>query len=270
MDSLCFDDNKEDIEAKSAEGSSTVEVDEKFGDPEVSRHVGDEYQAEIPSLVAAPYLSQLIKKTGDSEMPESFSLGLPIPLMWAHCIFESSFGTLESVISEEGQLISQNECPRVRVGHSALLGEGKKVGGFSNFQSSSKCDETGIDSYCGLKSELDQSGGKYLLPGLLVDQSWTDVEYNSFFLGLYVFGKNFNFIKKFVGSKSMGDIQSFYYGKFYRSKGYDRWSECRKLRTRRCIYGQKIFTGWRQQELLSRLFSHVSGECQTMLVEVSP
>ncbi|XP_061369412.1 uncharacterized protein LOC133312249 [Gastrolobium bilobum] len=275
MDSLCFDEYKEDVEVKSAEGFLTSDfsgVDDKFGDPEVLPRVGDQYQAEIPSLIAAPHLSQLIKKSRDSEisvnMPESFSLGLPIPLKWAHCKFESSCGTSESVTSEEGQVISENECSEVKL-QTALLGEGKNVGGFSSFQSFSKGDETDIDSCPELKTELDQPRGKYLLPGLLSDQSWTDTEYNSFLLGLYVFGKSLNFLKRFVGSKNMGDILSFYYGKFFRSKAYCRWSECRKMRTRRYIYGQKIFTGWRQQELLSRLFSHVPGECQTILVEIS-
>ncbi|TKY61805.1 hypothetical protein E2542_SST11658 [Spatholobus suberectus] len=259
MDSRCFDDNKEDNEVKSAEGSG-----DKFGDPEVLPRVGDEYQAEIPSLITAPYLSELVEKTRDSEITinvqESISLGLPIPLKWAHCKFEGSCGcgTLESVTNEAGPVISENECPEVRVKlQTASHGEEKNVGGFSNFESSSKNDEK------------DQLRVKYLLPGLLDDQSWTDIEYNSFLLGLYVFGKNLKLLKRFVGSKNMGDILFFYYAKFFKSKEYCRWSECRKLRTKRCIYGQKIFTGWRQQELLSRLFSHVPRECQTTLVEIS-
>ena len=277
MDSLCFGGDKDNIEMKSAEGfpvSDFSGLDDKFGDPEVLPHVGDQYQADIPPFIAAPYRSQLIRKARDSEItvnrPDSFSLGLPIPLMWAHCKLESSCETLESVTRDGGQVISENECAKVKVElQTTLLAEGKNVEGFSNLQSPPKCGEMYIDLYPELKTELDHLRGKCLLPGLLVDQSWTDTEYNSFLLGLYIFGKNLNLLKRFVGSKNMGDILSFYYGKFYRSKGYCRWSECRKLRTRRCIYGQKIFTGWRQQELLSRIFSHVSGECQTMLAEVS-
>ncbi|OIW13358.1 hypothetical protein TanjilG_02878 [Lupinus angustifolius] len=221
MNSLCYGDNKEDIEAKSTEGSSSIEVDDILGDPRVVPRVGDEYQAKIPPLVEAIYLPKLMKKIRDSKMPESFSLGIPSPLMQAHCVIENSYGMLESVISE-------------------------------------------------MKTEIDQSGGKDLVHGLLVCPSFTDIEYNRFLLCLYVFGKkNFKFVKKFVGSKNMGDIMSFYYGKFYRSKGYRRWSVSRKLRSKRYICGQKIFTEWRQQELLSRLFPHVSRECQTMLVEIS-
>ncbi|KAL2953975.1 hypothetical protein AAZX31_19G195900 [Glycine max] len=256
MDSRCIDDNKEDNEMKSAEGFEDI-----FGDPEVLPRVGEEYQAEIPSLITTPYLSQLVKKTRDSEITvieqESMSLGLPIPLKWAHCKFEGSCGCglSESFTSEAGPIISENECPEVEVTLQTVSHGGEKnVGGFSNFESSSKSV---------------QPRGKYLLPGLLDDQSWTDIEYNNFLLGLYVFGKNLKFLKRFVGSRTMGDILFFYYGKFFKSKEYCRWSECRKLRTKRCIYGQKIFTGWRQQELLSRLFPRVPGESQTTLVEIS-
>ncbi|KAK7396864.1 hypothetical protein VNO78_18026 [Psophocarpus tetragonolobus] len=258
MDSRCFDDNKQDNEGKSAEGFEDI-----FGDPEVLPRVGIEYQAEIPSLITAPYLSQLVKNKKDSEFTvieqEFSSLGLSIPLKWAHCKFYGSCGsgTLESVASETGRIISENKHPEVQEKlQTASHGEEKNGGRFSNFKSS-KSDEK------------DQLRGKYLLPGLLDDKSWTDIEYNSFLLGLYVFGKNLKFLKRFVGSRNMGDILFFYYGKFFKSKEYCRWSECRKLRTKRCIYGQKIFTGWRQQELLSRLFSQVPGECQTTLVEIS-
>ena len=256
MDALCFDDNKEGIEVKSAEGFPTsdfTDMDDKFGDRQMVPRVGDQYQAEIPSLTAAPHLSQLIEKLRDSDKPESISLGLHIPLTRPHCKLQNGFETLESVTSEEGLLIAGEQ----------------KVGGLPNFQCSFKFDETVIDSFTGVKTELDQPKGLCLLRGSSSDRSWTDIECDSFLLGLYAFGKNLNPLKRFVGSKSMGDILSFYYGKFYRSEGYCRWSKCRKLRGRRRIYGQKIFTGWRQQELLSRLFSNVSGECQTMLVEVS-
>ncbi|CAJ1878779.1 unnamed protein product [Sphenostylis stenocarpa] len=254
MDSCCLDAYKEDSEGKYAEG---------FGDPEVQPRVGEEYQAEIPPLISVSCRSQLVKKIRDSEITvnvqESISLGLPIPLKWAHCEFDGSrgCGTLGYVRNEVGPAISENECSETKVElYAASHGERTNVGGFSNFKPSSK------------SHEKDQTREKYLLPGLLEDQSWTDIEYNSFLLGLYVFGKKLNFLKRFVGSKSMGDILSLYYGKFYKSKDYCRWAECRKLRTKRCIYGRKIFTGWRQQELLSRLFSHLPRECHTALLEV--
>ncbi|KAF7818230.1 uncharacterized protein G2W53_023685 [Senna tora] len=275
MGVLCPDYGTEGTEGKSGEGSSTSgssDMDDKFGEPEVVPRVGDEYQADIPQLISVPGISQLLKKFRDSEVTVNLpkSLGLPISLMWAYCKAESSCETAESVISEEGQVISENNCPQVKFEPmtAALLGEGKNARGFLNFQSSFKCGEMGIDSYRELKLELDQAKEMSLLPGSSAE-SWTVIEYNSFLLGLYVFGKNFNLVKRFVGSKNMGDLLSFYYGKFYKSEGYRRWSDCRKLKNKRCISGQKIFTGWRQQELLSRLFSHVSKECQNTLVELS-
>ncbi|XP_038998294.1 uncharacterized protein LOC120123480 [Hibiscus syriacus] len=67
----------------------------------------------------------------------------------------------------------------------------------------------------------------------------------------------------------MGDILSFYHGAFYRSDGYRKWSDRQKKSRRKNIYGWKIFTGWRQQELLSRLLAHVPDELQNNLLEVS-
>ncbi|ONK78656.1 uncharacterized protein A4U43_C02F21080 [Asparagus officinalis] len=67
----------------------------------------------------------------------------------------------------------------------------------------------------------------------------------------------------------MGDVLSFYYGKFYRSDAQRRWVECRKTKSRKCILGHRIFTGWRQQELLSRLLSSRSKEVQETLIEVT-
>ncbi|KAK3189763.1 hypothetical protein Dsin_029324 [Dipteronia sinensis] len=113
-----------------------------------------------------------------------------------------------------------------------------------------------------------QGKGYRLVPGS-AGNTWSDNDEASFLLGLYIFGKNLVQVTKFVESKRMGEILSFYYGKFYRSDKYRRWSECRKIRSRRFIYGQRIFTGLRQQELLSRLLLHVSEECKKSLLEDS-
>ncbi|KAL4395379.1 hypothetical protein HN51_023323 [Arachis hypogaea] len=206
MKALCFeDDNKEGTETKSY-------LDNKRRDRKEAPRIGDQYQAEIPSLITEPRICQSVKISRDSDKTEAVSLKLRIPLIRPHCKLKSSFEILESVTT-----------PR----------------------------------------------GSNLLPGLLSAPSWTEVERNSFLLGLYAFGKNLNTVKRFVGSKSMGEILSFYYGKFHRSEGYCRWSKCRKWRSNRRIYGQKIFIGWRQQELLSRLSSQVSKECQITVVELT-
>lgn len=59
------------------------------------------------------------------------------------------------------------------------------------------------------------------LPGSL-GESWRDNECDSFLLHLYIFGKNLTLVKRFVKSKELGDILSFYYGKFHRSYRYHR------------------------------------------------
>ncbi|WJX85400.1 hypothetical protein P8452_67859 [Trifolium repens] len=107
-----------------------------------------------------------------------------------------------------------------------------------------------------------------LAPGRL-SSSWSDADRKSFLLGLFIFGKNFIQIKRFLDNKGMGEILSFYYGKFYKTDGYRRWSECRKKKGRKCMIGHKLFTGPRQHELLSRLIPHVSEESQDTLLQVS-
>ncbi|GAU38720.1 hypothetical protein TSUD_396490 [Trifolium subterraneum] len=99
--------------------------------------------------------------------------------------------------------------------------------------------------------------------------SWSDADTKSFLLGLFIFGKNFIQIKRFLDNKGMGEILSLYYGKFYKTDGYRRWSECRKKKGRKCMIGRKLFTGPRQHELLSRLIPHVSEEYQDNLLQVS-
>ncbi|XP_045796615.1 uncharacterized protein LOC123890915 isoform X2 [Trifolium pratense] len=107
-----------------------------------------------------------------------------------------------------------------------------------------------------------------LAPGIL-SSSWSDADKKSFLLGLFIFGKNFIQIKRFLDNKGMGEILSFYYGKFYKTDGYRRWLECRKTKGRKCMIGRKLFTGPRQHELLSRLIPHVSEESQDTLLQVS-
>ncbi|XP_039683962.1 uncharacterized protein [Medicago truncatula] len=84
-----------------------------------------------------------------------------------------------------------------------------------------------------------------------------------------MFGKNFIQIKRFLENKLMGEILSFYYGEFYKTEGYRRWSKCRRKKGGKCMTGQKLFAGPRQQELLSRLITHVSEESQDTLLQVS-
>ncbi|AES82483.1 putative transcription regulator Homeodomain-LIKE family [Medicago truncatula] len=104
---------------------------------------------------------------------------------------------------------------------------------------------------------------------LPMSETWSDADTKCFLLSLFIFGKNFTPIKRFIENKGMGEILSFYYGKFYKTDGYCRWSECMKLKGRKCMIGKKLFTGPRQDELLSRLIPHVSEESQDSLLQIS-
>ncbi|XVF72575.1 hypothetical protein PTKIN_Ptkin12aG0131900 [Pterospermum kingtungense] len=270
MDTTVVDTDMEGIKDESAEQllSSHTFLDEIFGDPEVIPQVGDQYQAEIPPLIGEYRSLQVVKEPIYSKVimnvPNHFPMGLPIPLIWKKTE-ESINGALEFDNSEESHIMSSHGCAEYKV-----EGDGEDIRGYSKLQPT-----TGIKLDAGLlfptesKSKPNQvDRGPCPLPGFL-NEVWNDIEIDSFLLGLYIFGKNLNLVKDFVGIKGMGEILSFYYGKFYRSDGHLRWSECRKLRSRRCVSGEKLFRGWRQQELLSRLFSHLSKECQDMLLEVS-
>ncbi|CAJ1976127.1 unnamed protein product [Sphenostylis stenocarpa] len=102
-----------------------------------------------------------------------------------------------------------------------------------------------------------------------LNNSWSDADVKSFLLGLFIFGKNFVQIKRFLENKEMGEILSFYYGKFYKSDEYRRWSDCKKLKGRKCITGHKLFSGQKHRELLSRLIFRVSEEFKDALQQVS-
>ncbi|XP_047317352.1 uncharacterized protein LOC124920832 [Impatiens glandulifera] len=108
----------------------------------------------------------------------------------------------------------------------------------------------------------------YLVPGSK-EEGWSEIEEAGLLLGLYIFGKDFVKLKVFLTCKTMGSILSFYYGKFYKSDGYRRWSDCRKTKSRKIVLGQKIFSGFRLQELLSRLSLHASEERRNALSKVS-
>ncbi|KAF8006536.1 hypothetical protein BT93_K0744 [Corymbia citriodora subsp. variegata] len=199
-----------------------------FGDPQALPRVGDQYQAEIPSLVVEYDPIQKSNKLNGAQF-----VGKGENLMTPNTMF-----TGEDMKGLE------------------WLGE---VDGADKMDVHSLVEEP--------KTKMDLDVGIYNLPDSS-SEGWTNVECDGFLLGLYIFGKNLILVKRFVESKPMGDILRFYYGKFYGSSGYRRWSGNRKLR-RRCVSGKKIFTGWRYQELLSRLVSHISEDCQKLFIEVS-
>ncbi|KAG8097286.1 hypothetical protein GUJ93_ZPchr0013g37897 [Zizania palustris] len=71
-----------------------------------------------------------------------------------------------------------------------------------------------------------------------------------------------------ASNKTIGDVLSYYYGKFYKTEAYKRWSGCRKASIRRCILQERIFGGWRRQELISRLKSKIIEEAHVLLEKI--
>ena len=114
----------------------------------------------------------------------------------------------------------------------------------------------------------DASSKTYMVVPGRPTASWSECEEDLFILGLYIFGKNFVAVKRFVETKDMGDILSYYYGKFFKTESYCRWAESRKMRSRKHIQGHRIFSGWRQQELLTRLIPHIPERLRHEIPEV--
>ncbi|CAN0855782.1 hypothetical protein LINGRAHAP2_LOCUS6327 [Linum grandiflorum] len=200
---------------------------------ELLPRIGDQYQVPTPPLVTkSVYL--------DHHTAGSFAVGLPISIMW---------------IKEQGETIK------------------KELEDFLDDLASSKADSA-VKSESFQPMDVYEKGNEgvsksyHLVPGDC-DEEWNDADEASFVLGLYIFGKNLVQVQSFVETKTMGQILSFYYGKFYSSDRYRRWSQCGKLKGRRRMFGQRIFTGSRQQDLLSRLIPRLSEESNITLHKVT-
>ncbi|XP_057806026.1 uncharacterized protein LOC131020980 [Salvia miltiorrhiza] len=230
--------------------SDCYDVGEEFGEPDILPRMGDEYQVELPPFTREPnHVSYA--EIGHHSL-QDFFVGLPIPLIWIDCgrregprtVLGSRRPYCKNVI-EMGILCNGDREPS----HNSMKSEMKSLPAAE-------------------KTQMCIDEGHVLVPGLL-SEKWNDAEKASFLLALYIFEKNFVEVRRFVGCKGMGAILSFYYGEFYGSDAYRRWSEGRKTRSKKCVYGQRIFSGLRQQEFLSRLLSRVPEECKSALLEVS-
>nr|XP_017225377.1 PREDICTED: uncharacterized protein LOC108201598 [Daucus carota subsp. sativus] len=229
------DNNTENISAEQL--LSVDSSDGVFGEPKVLPRVGDDYQAEIPSVITGPEYDSYMKKLDDAEkndhVPLDFQQGLPVPVKWTRNINKENMRD-----AKQGFYTQSNNAP-------SLFGSVRETN----------------DQY--------QGSSYSLVPGVCGD-SWNDIEEASFLLGLYIFKKNFVQLERFVGTKKMGDILLYYYSKFYRSSEYNRWSGSRKGKSKKCISGQLLFSELRQQQqLLSRLLSQVSEECQKALIKAT-
>ncbi|XP_074339929.1 uncharacterized protein LOC141677761 isoform X2 [Apium graveolens] len=209
-----------------------------FGESKLLPRFGDEYQAQIPALITGPEYDSYLKTLVDAEKKDhiafDFWLGLSVPVTWTNYVNKANENFKDT---KQGFSIQSTTAP-------SIFASVKKT----------------IDLY---------QGSSYSLVPEVCGDSWNDIEKTSFLLGVYILKKKFVHLKRFIGSKKMGDVLLFYYSKFYRSGEYNRWSTCRKGRRRKCVSGKLLISGLRQQELLSRLLSRVSEECQKALVEVT-
>ncbi|KAG6646616.1 hypothetical protein CIPAW_07G019700 [Carya illinoinensis] len=283
MESVHLDDAGNCIEETSDKQlfpPSSPDRSDIFGDPQVNTRVGDDYQAEIPSLLMEYKHLQPLLNPADSgvmvDVSQSFQIGLPIPIMWLQEVNNNEDETWE-FISNHDEEVNPNRPVRSRNRkkiHIKLKKKGSAINtdhlnvGLDNEKESASANIENVISGKTSTVGIQKSKRCYPVPGLKCDP-WSDADVNIFLLGLYIFGKNFVTIKRFLENKEMGEILSFYYGKFYSSDHYRRWYDSRKVRSRKCVTGRKIFTGWRLQMLLSRLLPHVPEESQNTLLEGS-
>ncbi|XP_050382041.1 uncharacterized protein LOC126798981 [Argentina anserina] len=251
-----------------------------FGEHHIIPRVGGKYQVEIPFMTEETMKSERLKlltNPADSKIANdyhSFLVGLPIPIAWVKELKNTEAEGLDS---------PRNPDDAVNVKKSLEARKKRKYHKRSR-KRSSELNADHMEFGLGQGEDPRPTSLRTLmlkerqLHQMLKSEScfpvpdssrklWSDAEADSFLLGLYIFGKNFNQIKRFMERKSTGEIMSFYYGIFYRSDEYYRWSDCQKGRRKKCIIGEKIFTGWRQRELFSRLVPHVREESQTTLLE---
>ncbi|KAF4355155.1 hypothetical protein G4B88_027027 [Cannabis sativa] len=234
-----------------------------FGDPVLNPRVGEDYQVNVPHMITKYECLKLLANPIDletSNISYSFLVGLPVPLTWFH-----NEGEGLGSITNSDNTVDANKPLETKNGKNDRACVRKKSSEL-NIESSGNGLEHREAKPEKLDRVLNGNNSYYPIPSLPTD-SWSNSEVDSFILGLYIFGKNFFQIKRFMGNKDMGEILSFYYGRFYRSDAYRRWSDSRKIKRKKCVTGRKIFTGWRQQELLSRLSPHVPGDSQTSLLE---
>ncbi|KAJ7977960.1 Arginine-glutamic acid dipeptide repeat protein [Quillaja saponaria] len=269
----------EDRSSMQSNAPSSPDMSDIVGARQLNPRLGDEYQVEIPPMITESENLQPLTNPADLEMLDvmhSFAIGLPIPLMLINYEVDDIEDERQESFSDNDNADSVLEpTEAIKVKGNYILGEkGLDLNVESldfELDNSQTSRQTNIETTVAGKTESHQrhSSKKYcLVPGTLGNH-WSNADVKPFLLGLFIFGKNFIQIKRFLENKEMRDILSFYYGEFYRSDEYRRWSNRRKKKGRKCIRGQKIFTGWRQHELLSRLLPHVSKEFKDTFLEVS-
>ncbi|VAI79508.1 unnamed protein product [Triticum turgidum subsp. durum] len=261
-----------------------------YDDAPVCPCIGSDHQAEIPNLSTEDERQQLMTSTLGSVLPGfdyPVMIGLAIPVTWepSEVRKEEELGRHHSS-ETKARAISQDEdrpvnsvCPTINdtSDHDSTYQDPQPMVPVDHVESGSNQAHAENLASCSTQEGHDFTNKPMTQQGE-IDQFtplpcastslWSSIEAECFLLGLYIFGKNLSLLSRFLGNKTIGDVLSYYYGKFYKRDAYRRWSDCRKARTRRCILGERIFTSWRQQEIISRLKSVILDEAHDSLVEI--
>ncbi|XP_008658768.1 uncharacterized protein [Zea mays] len=288
-ESLDFEDNGEHQSSSEASLASDV----IYGDSPVCPRIGSEHQAEIPNLATEDERRELMASSHNDSILHGYGypvvVGLTLPIIWA---------SPREASKTEQVLQMQNYSESGTKGSTGDV-QSQVTSTCATSNDTGRCDPTFQDLHAvvpvvQIKSDINQAYNEKMAPcpsqegqnvtnNSIMQQRetkqlnplpyspialWSDLEAEIFLLGLYIFGKNLNLLSRFLGTKTVGDVLAYYYGKFYRRDAYKRWSDCRKAKTRKCILGERIFQGWRQQELISRLKSKIPKEAHDSLIEV--
>ncbi|KAK7339102.1 hypothetical protein VNO77_19746 [Canavalia gladiata] len=264
MESIQQNYNDNLMEHASNDPLDPPDINDIVGAPQLSPRIGEEYQVEVPSMIEESERLQLLVNPADSEAihdnSHSFAIGLPISVTWMHNQVEDSGCEGWGYLAHIDGTVNASELAKTTNAKKNCISDNGDELKPNALQSVMTGDKN--------SGQLGKSTNYVLAPETL-SNSWSEDDAKIFLLGLFIFGKNFIKIKKFLGNKGMGEILSFYYRKFYKSDEYNRWSESRKTKGRKCMIGLKLFTGQRQHELLSRLIPHVSEESRDTLLQVS-
>ncbi|KAI3950440.1 hypothetical protein MKW92_014016 [Papaver armeniacum] len=201
-----------------------------FGEPEVVPRVGDQYQVEIPERERE---SDNFKNTAShfeaAGTSHSSPMRLSIPVMWVYDqVDDIKLEGIKLQRAPDGRVGANRSERKARHKYSDHKGTKDKVEPFVKLDSRENSTLAGNRMDADLPSmneKCDLIAKNYCpVPGL-VSNSWRD---------------NLVQVKKFVESKEMGDVQSYYYGRFFRSDAHRRWSEGRKIRSKKCVLGQRF------------------------------
>ncbi|XP_062215618.1 uncharacterized protein LOC133916116 [Phragmites australis] len=289
MEPLDLEDNGDHQPSSEAFLASDVIYD----DSPVCTCIGSEHQAEIPNLATEDERRELMTSSLNDSTLHGYGypivVGLALPIMWAS----------PSEVNKKEEELEMQKNSEIEARASSRDEESQVTSICPTSNNTSKCDPTYQDPHTvvpvvQVESDSNQAHDEKLAScppqegvnftnNPMMQQSetrqlnplpyspialWSDLEAELFLLGLYIFGKKLNLLSRFLGTKSVGDVLSYYYGKFYQRDAYKRWSDCRKAKTKRSILGERIFQGSRQQELISHLKSKIPKEAHDSLIEV--